>query len=347
MFLHTKYFLKRLLLVPLTFFGITLLTFFIVNLAPGGPIDQVLQRARLGNSKGAFSNATSHSGVVISSETLEALKKEYGFDKPVYRRYFDWLYKILTADFGKSFIYGRDVLSIIKDRLPVSLQFGLFSFFLSYCLAIPLGLMTARRAGTFVDESVRSILLGLSAVPSFIFAIVLLNLFATDQFLGWFPLGYMLSEGYENMSFWQKVGDRVYHFILPLSAYTLGSLAGLTLITRNSILEQKTANYVRTARSLGFGENIIFSRYILKNALIPVLTGIGGFLSIFLAGSLLIETIFNLNGIGLLGYQALLTRDYNIIMALAVFQSIAMLLGNILNDIVYVIVDPRIQYGGV
>lgn len=341
-----SYVLRRLLLVPVTFIGITLLTFLVINLAPGGPIEQMIQKLRFGATQTA---SVSHSGsgrTLISEEVLRTLKKQYGFDQPLWKRYLIWLKKIASGDFGESFVYGRPAIDVIKERLPVSLQFGIVSFIATYLISVFLGVTMARRAGSLVDEGLRFSLMTSAAIPSFVLAVLLLTFFASDRFFSWFPLGYLTSENYNELSFLGKVLDRIHHFTLPLIAYMSASFTGLSFLARNSILQEKGKDYVRTALAFGHSSSRIFWRHILRNALIPICTGIGGFLSVFLAGSLLIESIFQLYGVGLLGYTSILTRDYNVIMALAFLQAIAMLIGNLINDLVYVLIDPRVNLTG-
>lgn len=326
-----------------TLFGITLLTFLFVNLAPGGPLDQQIQKMRFGKSGGAGAIAA-RSSQGISPEVLKALKKRYGFDKPIHIRYWLWLKSIARLDFGQSFDYGIPVMQVIKSRFPVSLQFGLVSFILTYLLAVTMGLIMAYNANKPVDGALGTSLLVSSAMPPFAVGVVLLVFFAGGSFLDWFPLGYLHSENYHQLNLWEKILDRVHHFLLPLFVYMLGAFTALTFLTRNSVLDEVNKQYVRTAQAQGASKWRIYSKHVLRNALIPVVTGIGGFLAIFLSGSLLVEQIFQLNGIGRLGFQSLMTRDYNMIMGLTFLQSVALLIGNLLGDLVYVFVDPRIDF---
>lgn len=341
-----NYILRRLLLIPVTFIGITMVTFVVINLAPGGPIEQVVQKLRFGSTQKSSISNTGAGRSLISKEVLATLQKQYGFDQPLWKRYLIWLKKISTGDFGDSFVYGRPVIEVIKSRLPVSLQFGIVSFIGTYLISVLLGMIMARKAGSVTDQGLRISLMASAAIPSFVLAVLLLTFFASDRFFNWFPLGYLTSENYAELSFFGKVWDRIHHFTLPLIAYMSASFTGLAFLTRNSILQEKDKDYVRTAIAFGHSSSRIFWKYILRNALIPICTGIGGFLSVFLAGSLLVESIFQLYGIGLLGYTSILTRDYNVIMALAFLQAVAMLIGNFVNDLIYVLVDPRVDLTG-
>jgi microcin C transport system permease protein len=334
-----KYLLKRLLLLIPTIFGITLLTFVIINLAPGSPIEQKLQQLQFG---GGSSSTTGTVGV--SEEVLEALKVQYGFDKPVHIRYLIWLKNLVTLDFGDSFSYEEPVIDVILSKFPVSLQFGLISFFLSYLISIPLGIYKAvKHGGTFDVVSSVLLFIAYSIVP-FMLGILLIVFFAGGSFLDLFPIGGVSSDNYETLSIWGKFTDRLHHFFLPLICYTIGSFTTIVMLMKNSILDEIKKDYIRTARAKGLDEKAVYLKHALRNALIPIVTGLGGFLSIFFAGSILLEQVFQLDGIGLLSYTSVLARDYNVIMGLIFLQSLAMLVGNIMSDIAYVWVDPRIDF---
>lgn len=339
------YFLKRLILIIPTLFGITLVTFFIINLAPGSPVEQKIQAMRFGGageSTGGGFNSSSETGV--SEEVIQALKEQYGFDKPVHVRYLIWLKNLVTLDFGESFTYEEPVIDVIISKFPVSLQFGIISLLLSYLISIPLGVYKAVHNGSRFDI-VSSVILfiGYSIVP-FMLGILLIVFFAGGSFLDIFPIGELVSDQYDDLTFLGKVWDRIHHFILPLICYMVGSFTTLTLLMKNSILEEIKKDYIRTARAKGLNEKTVYLRHALRNALIPVVTGIGGFLSIFFAGSILLEQVFQLDGIGLLSYTSVLSRDYNVVMGLIFLQSLALLVGNIISDIAYVFVDPRIDF---
>lgn len=329
-----------MLIIP-TLIGITLIVFFIINLAPGSPIEQQLQALKFSSSAEAESAAGTAS---VSNEILEALKKQYGFDKPVHERYFIWLKNLVVFDFGESFTYEEEVMDVISSKFPVSLQFGLASLILSYLISIPLGVFKAIRHGSKFDF-VSSFLLFLAySIPGFMLAIVLIVFFAGGSFLDIFPIGGLYSDFYDEMNSFERIIDRVYHFILPLICYTIGSYTTLTLLMKNSLMDEINKDYVRTARAKGLGEKAVYFKHALRNALIPIVTGLGGFLGIFFAGSLLLEKIFQLDGIGLLGFNSILSRDYNVIMGLLAIQAFLMLIGNIISDIAYVLVDPRIDF---
>jgi microcin C transport system permease protein len=331
------YIFRRLLLAIPTFIGITLVTFVIINLAPGGPIEQKLQKLRMGGGDSGNSSQ-------ISEEVLKNLAIQYGFDKPMHERYFQWLKNISRLDFGESFTYQEPVIDVISSKFPVSLSFGIASLILTYLVCIPLGVKKAIKAGGTFDQVSGVILYILYSIPPIVLGIFLIVWFAGGSYFDWFPIGGIKSDDYDSLTSIGKIWDRVYHFVLPLTCYMIGSFTELTMLVRNSMLDVIKSDYIRTARSKGLSDSIVYYKHALRNALIPVATGLGGFLRVFLAGSLIIETLFNLDGIGLLGYSSILSRDYNVIMGLTFISSLMLLFGNILSDVVYVMVDPRIDF---
>jgi microcin C transport system permease protein len=341
-----KYFLRRLAIILPTLLGVTIVVFVIINMAPGGPIEQKLQQMRFGSGEGGGESSSRSRGATqgVSDEVLEALKKQYGFDKPLHIRYLLWLKNIVTLNFGESFTYEEPVLDVITSKFPVSLQFGLISLFLSYLVSIPLGIAKAIKKGGAFDVVSSFLLFIFYSIPSFMLAILLIVFFSGGSFFEWFPVGGLHSEAYDEFNVWEQFWDRVHHFTLPLICYTIGSFTSLTILMKNSLIEEINKDYIRTARAKGVHEKVVYMKHALKNALIPIVTGLGGFLSVFFAGSLLLETIFQLDGIGLLSYKSVLSRDYNVIMGLVFIQSALFLLGNVLSDIAYVLVDPRIDF---
>lgn len=343
------YLIRRFFAMIPTLFGITLIAFVIINLAPGSPIEQKLQQMRFGAAQAegrGNTSANSRGAQDVNQEVIEALKKQYGFDQPVHVRYAIWLKNLVKLDFGKSFTHEEPVMDVILRKMPVSIQFGLVSFFLSYLVCIPLGILKAVKNGQRFD-TMSSVLLFMGySTPSFMLAILLIVLFGGGSFFDWFPINGLVSDGYESLGFLDKIGDRVQHFILPLTCYMVGSFATLTVLMKNSMLEEVKRDYVRTARSKGLPERRVLFKHALRNALIPLATGLGHFLSVFFAGSLLIETIFGLDGMGWLGYSSILQRDYNVIMGLLVIESFLYLFGNIISDFLYVAIDPRIDFRG-
>jgi microcin C transport system permease protein len=333
-----EYLIKRFLLVLPTLFGITIVVFVIINLAPGSPIEQKIQQIRFaGGTDGAEKTD-------VSQEVINALKEQYGFDKPVLERYWIWLKNLSCMDFGESFSYEEPVVDVILSKFPVSIQFGVVSFILTYLVCIPLGVWKAVRNGSAMDWATSILLLIMYSIPSFMLAILLIVYLAGGSFLDIFPIGGLYSDNYENLSFGGKILDRIHHFILPLVCYMIGHFTTLTLLMKNSLLEEISKDYVRTARAKGVEEKWVYLKHALRNALIPIATGLGGFIGVFFAGSLLIEKIFQLDGIGLLSYNSTMSRDYNVIMGLVFIQSILFLIGNIISDILYVLIDPRIDF---
>ena len=339
-----KYFLRRLSIIVPTLLGVTMVVFVIINMAPGGPIEQKLQQMRFGSGENTESSSSRGATQGVSEEVLEALKKQYGFDKPMHTRYLLWLKNISTLNFGDSFTYDEPVIDVITSKFPVSLQFGIISLFLSYLVSIPLGIVKAIRKGGAFDISSSFVLFIFYSIPSFMLAILLIVVFSGGSFYEWFPVGGIQSENFDELNGWQKLWDRVHHFTLPLICYTIGSFTSLTILMKNSLIEEIKKDYIRTARAKGLNEKAVYMKHALKNALIPIVTGLGGFLSVFFAGSLLLETIFQLDGIGLLSYKSILSRDYNVIMGLVFIQSALFLVGNVVSDIAYVLVDPRIDF---
>jgi microcin C transport system permease protein len=344
-----KYLIRRFMLMIPTLIGVTVISFAIVNLAPGSPIEQKIQQMKFAGGGG--DGASTSGGVAsnsntsgVSNEVMEALKKQYGFDKPVHVRYWIWIKNIVKFDFGESFTYEEPVVDVVISKFNVSLQFGIASLILSYLISIPLGVFKAVKHGGKFDVISSFMLFAFYSIPSFMLAIFFIVFLSGGTFLDIFPIGGLYSDFYDEMNSWERIIDRIYHFILPLVCYTIGSYTTLTFLMKNSLMEQIKKDYIRTARAKGLDEKVVYLKHALRNALIPIVTGIGGFLSIFFAGSLLLETIFQLDGMGLLGFNSILSRDYNVIMGLIFIQSLLMLIGNIISDIAYVIVDPRIDF---
>ncbi len=329
-----------------TLIGVTIVTFAIINLAPGSPIEQRIQQMKFGGMghEGGGGGKGSDKSSGVSEEVIEALKKQYGFDKPVHVRYWIWLKNISRLDFGESFTYEEPVIDVVASKFPVSLQFGVISLIMSYLVCIVLGVLKAVNHGTAFDYVSSFLLFVFYSIPGFMLAILLIVYFAGGSFFDWFPMGELYSDNYYDLTLWGKIVDRVHHFILPLICYMIGSFTVLTMLMKNSLLDEIKRDYIRTARAKGVPEKVVYLKHALRNALIPIVTGIGGFLSVFFAGSLLLESIFQLDGIGLLSYKSILQRDYNVIMGLIFIQSVLMLVGNLLSDLAYVAVDPRIDF---
>lgn len=331
------YLVKRILLMFGTLAGITLLSFVIINTAPGGPIEQKLAQIQF-----AQSGSGAHFGV--SQEVKEALRAQYGFDKPLFTRYMLWLKNIFSLDFGESFSYEEPVTTVIADRFPVSLQFGVVSIILTYLICIPLGIFKAVRDGSKWDVASSVMLMIMYSIPPLILGVLLRMFLAGGSYLDLFPLADLYSDNYFELTFWEKIMDRIHHFILPLTCYVIGNFTVLAFLMKNSLLDEIKLDYIQTARAKGLSESVVIYKHALRNALIPIATGLSSFLAFFFAGSIIVEQIFNLDGMGLLGYKAALDRDYNVLMGLIFFQSVLLLFGRLISDLLYTLIDPRIDF---
>ncbi len=337
-----NYIVRRLLMMIPTLLGITVLSFIIINLTPGSPVEQRLQAIQMG---GAMSGgAGGGRDVGVSQDVIDALNKQYGFDKPIHVRYFKWLGNIARLDFGESFKYEEPVTSLIVSRFPVSLMFGAISFILVYLICIPLGVMKAIRHGSRFDQVTSFLLFVAYSIPPLMLGILLLVFFAGASYFDWFPISGVISDNYSDLSTWGKIVDRAHHAVLPLICYMIGGFTFLTMMMKSSMLDVIKLDYVRTAKAKGLGDKAVYMKHALRNALIPIVTGMSGILSIFFTGSIIIERIFNIDGMGLLSFTSVGARDYNVLMGLIFFQSLMFLLGRLFTDILYVIVDPRIDF---
>ena len=344
-----KYFCRRLLLILPTLFGITFVYFIIINMAPGGPIERQISQLRFSGALGGGSGGALGGGAEqphhITEEVVQILKEQYGLDKPLMTRYFIWLKNLARFDFGESFIYEEPVLDVILSKLPVSMQFGILSFLLTYLICIPLGIYKAVRDGSRWDGLSSIVLIIMYATPALVLGILLKTYLTGGLFLDLFPIGDLHSENYFEKNFFGKILDRTHHFVLPLICYMITSFTMLTFLMKNSLLECIRSDYVRTAQAKGLSQRIILWKHTLRNALIPIVTGMGGFLQIFFGGSLIVEKIFNLDGLGLLGFTSALERDFPVLLALMFIHSILDLIGRLICDLALTWVDPRISFG--
>ncbi len=340
----TSYFIRRLLLVIPTFLGITLLVFVITRFVPGGPVDKIISQARMMSQSSDFAASTQvyKTGSPLSDEDIADLKEFYGFDKPVLISYFNWLGKVLVFDLGTSTRYFDPVWEIILDKMPVSVYYGIVTTLLTYLICIPLGVLKAVKHKTMVDNSTSVVILIGYALPAFIIAIILFVWPAAKW--EWFPLGGFVSDEFDDLVFWEQVWDVFYHSVLPLIAYMVGSLATMTFLMKNTLMDNLATDYVRTAISKGLTFRGAVLKHAFRNSIIPLATHFGHNISIFLAGSFLIEKVFNIDGLGLLGYESLVERDYPIVLGVLVITSILGLIGNILSDLCVALVDPRVRF---
>jgi microcin C transport system permease protein len=342
----TGYFVRRLLLIVPTFIGITLVVFLVMHFVPGGPIERQIMQYRMAMSQegGAGASRGAGFGTEIPPAALEEMKKFYGFDKPVHIRYLIWLKNVLRLDLGTSYVYQDPVWDVIKSRFPVSIFLGLTGFVLSYIVCIPLGVWKAvKHSSKFDMLSSFIVFLGYS-VPGWALGTALLVFFGGGSFWSLFPLGGFRPDNWEYLGFFEKISTQIHHMFLPVLCYMLGSFATLTILMKNSLMENLGQDYVRTAFAKGLNENRVIFKHALRNSLIPISTGLGHVISLILAGSFLIERVFNIDGMGYLGYTAIIQRDYPVALGILVISSLLMLVGNIISDMIYVVVDPRIRF---
>jgi microcin C transport system permease protein len=340
------YFVRRLLLVIPTFLGITLAVFVIMHFVPGGPVERQIMRYQMAamGEAGAGGGGGGGRAVSLPQEAIDEIRRYYGFDKPVHVRYVQWLGNLLRLDLGNSYIYYQPVWDVIKSRFPISIFLGLTGFVLSYLVCVPLGVMKAIRHGSGFDfVSSFIVFLGYS-VPGWALGTALLVLFGGGSYWEVFPLGGFRPYNWEYLSLWGKITAQIHHMFLPVLCYMVGSFATLTILTKNSLMENLGQDYVRTAFAKGLTERRVIFGHALRNSLIPIATGLGHVFSLVLAGSFLIERVFNIDGMGYLGYTSILQRDYPVALGILVIGSLLLLIGNILSDVIYAMVDPRIRF---
>lgn len=331
-----KYILKRFLLMIPTLIGISIVCFFITRILPGGPIEQAIAQMTTKGDAGLTKR--------INEKEIERLKKIYGFDKPAYIQYFIWMKNILKGDFGESFRTHKPVLAEIAEKIPISLIFGLTGFFLSYIICIPLGVKKALSHNTAFDTASSVAVYAGYSIPGFALGVLLLVALGGGSFLNLFPLTGVVSNNFESLSFFGKIFDIVHHMVLPVFCYTIGGFAVLTSLMKNSLMDELNKDYVRAALAKGVPYRKVIFKHALRNALIPIATGIGGLFGAFFAGSILIEKVFTIPGMGLLGFESIVQRNYPVVLGLIIIQSLFNLLGRILSDFALVVVDPRITF---
>ena len=358
-----RYVIKRILFMVPTLLGILLVTFTLVQFVPGGPVEQMVQ-ALQGEQTGQGGAGASVPGMAaaadmgqtaggvylgrtgIDPKQLEEIKALYGFDKPVYERFFDMVVGFMQFDLGKSFFYNKTVWELIVEKLPVSISLGVWAFILTYGISLPLGIAKAVRNGTPFDFYTSLAILVGYAIPGFVLGVIMLVFFGGGSFFQLFPLRGLTSDNFAELSILGQVLDYLWHLVLPLTCLVLGSFAVVTMLTKNTMLEEIRRQYVLTARAKGLPENVVLWRHVLRNALIPIVTGFpAAFVGAFFTGSLLIETLFSLDGLGLLSYEAVMKRDYPVVMGTLFFFSLLVLVAKLINDLLYVWVDPRVQFG--
>lgn len=342
------YILKRLLLMIPTLVGVMLITFVVTQFVPGGPVDKLIAEMEGHDSGGevAVASGSLYRGDAgINAERMEELKKLYGFDKPPLERFMALMGSYLVFDFGESYYYKQRVADLVISRMPVSMSLGLWSFLIVYGVCIPLGIRKAVQDGSRFDViSSTAILVGY-AIPGFVLGIALIVLFGGGSFWNIFPLRGLVSDDWQSLDLGMKIVDYLWHMVLPITASAVGSLAVMTMLTKNSFLEEIRKQYVITARAKGLAEGQVLYRHVFRNAIIPIITGFPGyFIASFFTGSLLIETIFSLDGMGLLAYQSVMNRDYPVVLGTLYFFTLIGLVSRLLSDLSYVVVDPRITF---
>jgi microcin C transport system permease protein len=357
------YILRRLMLVVPTLLGIMVINFFVIQAAPGGPVEQMISQIQ-GTAVDAterFSGSASGGETVrggseqgsgtyrgargLPKELIERIEKMYGFDKPIVERFFLMMKNYLVFDFGESFFRNKKVVDLVIEKMPVSISLGLWTTLLVYFISIPLGIAKAVRDGSRFDVASSTTLIVLNAIPGFLFALLLVVLFAGGSYFKWFPLRGLVSDDWSELGLIDKLLDYFWHMALPIGAMVIGGFATLTFLTKNSFLEEIHKQYVLTARAKGLAERRVLYGHIFRNAMLIVIAGFpAAFIGVLFTGSLLIEVIFSLDGIGLLGFEAALNRDYPIMFGTLYFFGLIGLVMGILGDLMYTVVDPRIDF---
>ena len=363
------YILRRILLMIPTLFGIMALNFLIVQAAPGGPVEQIVAKlqgnavdatARVSGSTGGDSAApgqamrennaggatTRYKGAQgVDPELIKELEKQFGFDQPLHVRFFKMIKNYLTFDFGKSYFRDEKVMDLVISKMPVSISLGLWTTLIVYLVSIPLGIRKAVKDGTPFDMWTSAAIIAGYAIPSFLFAVLLIVVFAGGRYLDWFPLRGLVSDNWSDMDWPNRIRDYFWHIALPITAMVIGGFASLTMLTKNSFLDEINKQYVLTARAKGLSETRVLYGHVFRNAMLLVVAGLpSAFISILFTGSMLIEVIFSLDGMGLLGFEAAINRDYPVMFGTLYFFTLLGLVMNLIGDLMYVAVDPRIDF---
>ena len=345
------YILKRLLLIIPTLFFILLINFVVIQIAPGGPVEQAIQQAEAFQGMGATGGETAtaksnYQGAKgLSEEMVEKIKAQYGFDQPAPERFWMMLKSYVTFDFGTSFFKDKPVTQLLWEKMPASLSLGLWSTLLIYLVSIPLGIKKARQHGMLFDKSTSMLLAIGYAVPSFVFAVLLIVFFAGGSYFQWFPLQGLVSENFSELSLLGKIKDYFWHMTLPLLAMVIGGFASLTYLTKYSFMEELSKQYVLAARSKGLTESRVLYGHVFRNAMLIVIAGLPeALIGIFFVGNLFIEIIFNLDGLGLLGFEAIQQRDYPVIFGTLFLFTLLGLILRLISDVLYQVIDPRINF---
>jgi microcin C transport system permease protein len=344
------YVVKRLLLMVPTLLGILTVTFAVMQFVPGGPVEQLMQELRGRGAAGevAATDNAYRGRQGVDPDKVEEIRRLYGFDKPAHVRFVEMLGRFARFDLGTSYFHHKSVWALVKEKLPVSISLGLWTFIISYLVSIPLGIAKAVRHGSRFDLATSTAILAGYAIPSFVLGVVLLVLFGGGSFWQVFPLRGLTSDGFAALSPFGKVMDYLWHIALPVTAMVVGSFAVTTMLTKNTFLEEIRRQYVLTARAKGLSERRVLYKHVFRNALIPLVTGFpAAFVGAFFAGSLLIETLFSLDGLGLLSYESVMKRDYPVVMGTLFLFTLIGLVTKLITDLAYVWVDPRVKFEAV
>jgi microcin C transport system permease protein len=340
------YIVKRLLLMIPTLLGALTVTFVVMQFVPGGPIEQVLAEARA--AQGGAERGAYRAGRDVDAKQIEELKKQYGFDKPAHVRYVEMLANFARFDLGRSFLHNKDVWQLIKEKLPVSISLGVWTFLISYLISIPLGVAKAVREGTRFDAFTTLAVLVGYAIPGFVLGVLLIVLFAGGTYFDWFPLRGLTSDHWDELSWPARIADYLWHLALPLACLVVGSFAVMTMLTKNTFVEEMRKQYVLVARAKGLSQRRVLYKHIFRNALIPLVTGFpAAFVGAFFTGAVLIETLFSLDGLGLLSYESVIRRDFPVVLGSLYLFTLIGLVVKLISDLLYVVVDPRVQFGAV
>ena len=359
----TAYIIRRLLLVIPTLIGIMTVNFIIIQIAPGGPVEQMIAKLQgeavsaterlsgggedvKGQKKAVSEKTSKYRGAQgLAPELVEEIEQMYGFDKPVHVRFFNMMLDYATFDFGDSFFRDQKVVDLVLEKMPVSISLGIWSTLAIYLVSIPLGIRKALKHGSRFDVWSSTVVILGNAIPTFLFAILLIILFAGGSYFNWFPLRGLVSDNISTLPWWQQILDYFWHLVLPITAILIGSFASLTMLTKNSFLDEINRQYVITARAKGIAERRVLYGHVFRNAMLIIIAGFpAAFIGMFFTGSLLIEIIFSLDGLGLLGFESTIQRDYPVMFGtLFIFTLLGLIVG-IISDIMYTVIDPRIDF---
>ena len=359
----TAYIIRRLLLVIPTLIGIMTVNFVIIQIAPGGPVEQMIAKLQgeavsaterlsgggedvKGQKKAVSEKTSKYRGAQgLAPELVEEIEQMYGFDKPVHVRFFNMMLDYATFDFGDSFFRDQKVVDLVLEKMPVSISLGIWSTLAIYLVSIPLGIRKALKHGSRFDVWSSTVVILGNAIPTFLFAILLIILFAGGSYFNWFPLRGLVSDNISTLPWWQQILDYFWHLVLPITAILIGSFASLTMLTKNSFLDEINRQYVITARAKGIAERRVLYGHVFRNAMLIIIAGFpAAFIGMFFTGSLLIEIIFSLDGLGLLGFESTIQRDYPVMFGtLFIFTLLGLIVG-IISDIMYTVIDPRIDF---